>query len=141
VRSRCDTEIIDTSTLGLTFQQSATASSVYEAAYAPANAVDGDPATYWFSTFGDPAWLAIDLGKAHRISSVRITWQDAYSTAFAVQVSRDAKNWTDVFTEENGKGGVSEINFASVEARHIRISCTKRGTQWGHAIRELQVFE
>ncbi len=141
VRSLRELEIIDPGALGLAYQKSATASSSHAKEYLPANAVDGDPATYWSSTFADPAWFAVDLGAAHKISSVRITWENAFSKAFAVQVSRDGQNWTDVFTEANGKGGASEIKFAPTEARHVRISCTKRGTQWGHAIRELQVFE
>jgi len=141
VRSRRDTEIVDANALGLAFQKPATASSVHEAAYAAANAMDGDPATYWSSTFADPAWLAVDLGAACKISRVSITWEAAFSKSFSVQVSVDGQTWTDVFKEENGKGGTSEIKFASMEARHVRISCTKRGTQWGHAIRELQVFE
>ena len=40
-----------------------------------------------------------------------------------------------------GKGGMSEIRFAPVEARHVRLHCTKRGTAWGQAVCELQVFE
>ena len=79
--------------------------------------------------------------RAGRLGGVRITWENAYSKSFVVQVSPDGQNWTDVFREENGKGGVSEIKFAPVETRHLRLFCTKRGTQWGHAIRELQVFE
>lgn len=154
VRSVRELEIIDPRTLGLALRKPATASSSHAKEYLPANAVDGDPATYWSSTFADPAWLAVDLGEIRRISQGRInwqndsrqngSWQDAYSKAFVVlvvQVSRDGQNWTDVFTEENGRGGISEIEFAPVEARHVRIFCTRRGTQWGHAIRELQVFE
>jgi hypothetical protein len=126
---------------GLAHLKPTTASSVHSAAYAAANAVDGNPATYWSSTFADPAWIAVDLGEAHQLSHVRIIWETAYSKEFAVQVSNDGQTWTDVFTESDGKGGVSEIKFTPVEARHVRISCTKRGTQWGHAIRELQLFE
>jgi hyaluronoglucosaminidase len=141
VRSARELEVIDGRALGLAYQKLATASSSHAKEYLPANAVDGDPGTYWSSTFADPAWLAVDLGESHKISQVRITWENAYSKEFAVQVSRDGQNWTDVFTEANGKGGVSDLRFPSVEARHVRISCTKRGTQWGHAIRELEVFE
>ena len=141
VRSLRDTEIVDASTLGLAFQKTATASSVHAAAYAPANAVDGDPGTYWSSTFADPAWLAVDLGAARKISLVRITWETAFSKSFSVQVSADGQTWTDVSQTSDGQGGVSEIKLTPVEARHVRILCTKRGTQWGHAIRELQVFE
>jgi hypothetical protein len=141
VHSVRELEVINLSSLGLAYLKPATASSVYEARYAAANAVDGDPSTYWSSTFADPAWLAVDIGDAHKISHVRITWENAYSAVFTVQVSMDGQNWTDVFAEQNGKGGVSDIKFAPVEARHVRINCTKRGTQWGHAIRELEVFE
>ena len=141
VHSVRELEIIDPSALGLAYLKPATASSVYEARYAAGNAVDGDPASYWSSTFADPAWLAVDLGGSHQIGHVRITWENAYSAEFTVQVSSDGQAWRDVFTEQNGKGGVSEITFAPVAARHVRIYCTKRGTQWGHAIRELEVLE
>jgi hypothetical protein len=141
VRSLRDLEIIDARSLGLAYEKPVTASSTHAREYLPRYAVDGDPATYWSSTFADPAWLAVDLGETRRISRVSITWENAFTKAFAVQVSSDGQTWTDVFTEENGKGGVNEIKFAPVESHHVRISCAKRGTQWGHAIRELQVFE
>ena len=141
VRSVRELETIDIRSLGLAYQKPATASSSHAKQYLPANAVDGEPATYWSSTFADPAWLAVDLGETVNVSRVRVTWETAYSKAFAVQVSRDGQTWTEAFTEQNGKGGVSEITFPAVVARHVRISCTQRGTQWGHAIRELQVFQ
>ena len=65
----------------------------------------------------------------------------AYSKAFVLQVSRDGQNWTDIGTEDNGKGGTSDIRFSPIEARHVRVYGTKRGTEWGHTIREFQVFE
>ncbi len=141
VRSLRDTEIVDASYFGLAFQKIATASSVHAAAYAPANAVDGDPSTYWSSSFADPAWLAVDLGALHKVRRVRILWEAAFSKAFSVQVSTDGRAWTDVYHTAEGKGGTSEIELAPVEARHVRVLGTERGTQWGHAIRELEVFE
>ncbi len=111
VRSVRELEVIEARALGLAYQKQASASSSQAKEYLPANAVDGDPGTYWSSTFADPAWLAVDLGETHKISQVRITWENAYSKVFAVQVSRDGQNWTDVFTEANGKGGVSDIRF------------------------------
>ncbi len=141
VRSQRDTEIVDASALGLAFQKTATASSVHAPAYAPANAVDGDPSTYWSSALTDPAWLAVDLGAVHKVGLVRILWEAAFSKAFSVQVSTDGQAWTQVYHTAEGKGGISEVKFAPVEARHIRVVGTERGTQWGHAIRELEVFE
>jgi beta-galactosidase len=141
VRSKRDTEVVDAAALGFAFQKQVTASSVHSAAYLPANAVDGDPSTYWSSTFADPAWLAVDLGGIWKISSVQILWEAAFSQSFSVEVSLDAQTWKTVYQTDTGKGGTSEIKFAPTDARHVRISCTKRGTQYGHAIRELEVFE
>ncbi|HEV2392250.1 MAG TPA: discoidin domain-containing protein [Verrucomicrobiae bacterium] len=140
VHSVRELETIGPRALGLAYRKPASASSSQAKEYLPANAVDGDTATYWSSTFADPAWLAVDLGELSTISRVRITWERAYSREFEVQVSSDGQNWIGVFTEKNCKGGVSEIKLAPLRARHVRIWCVKRATQWGHAIRELEVF-
>ena len=141
VRSLRDTEIMGANKVSLTFQKTVTASSVHSAEYPPANAVDGDPGSYWSSTFVDPAWLAVDLGAVHRISLVRIAWETAFSKSFSVQVSLDGQIWRDVYQTHDGDGGTSEIKISPVQARQVRIYCTRRGTEWGHAIRELEVFE
>jgi beta-galactosidase len=141
VHSVRELETIDIRSMGLAYQKPTTASSVYEPRYASANAVDGDPASYWSSTFADPAWLAVDLGGLHKIGHVRITWENAYSAVFTIQVSSDGQKWTDVFTEQNGKGGINDIKFTPVDTRHVRVYCTRRATQWGHAVREFEVFE
>ncbi|MDP3069970.1 MAG: discoidin domain-containing protein [Opitutaceae bacterium] len=146
VRSIRDLAVVDSRSLGLAFGKKTSASSSRSPAGAPGNAVDGDPTTWWSSTAEDPSWLVVDLGDVRRINRVRINWAITYSTAFTVQASRDGQTWTDLFAEENSKGGVSEIRFAPVDARHVRISCTKRtraqtAMEPGHAIRELHVFE
>ena len=141
VRSVRDLEVADTKPLGLAFGKTVTASSVYAPERKPENAVDGDPGTYWSSAFKDDAWLAVDLGGRHKISRVVIHWEAAFAKAFAVQVSTDGQTWADVYQTTEGKGGVSEIKFSPVEARHVRLTCTQRGTQWGNAVYEMQVFE
>ncbi len=84
--------------------------------------MDGDPGTYWSSEFKDGAWLAVDLGAAKKISRVQIQWEAAFAKSFSVQVSTDGKSWTDVYKTDDGKGGISEIKFAAVEARHVRLA-------------------
>ncbi len=141
VRSVRDIEIVEHPATGLAFQKPVTASSTHSVAYKPENAVDGDPNTYWSSEFKDGAWLAVDLGAAKKISRVQIQWEAAFTKSFSVQVSADGKSWTDVYKTNEGKGGISKIKFAAIEARHVRILCTKRGTRWGNAVCELEVFE
>jgi hypothetical protein len=82
----------------------------------------------------------IDLGATHSISRVRIQWETAFAKAFSLQVSEDQQGWAEVYRTEQGKGGVSEIKFAPVFVRWVRLNCSQRGTQWGNAVRELEVF-
>jgi beta-galactosidase len=117
-----------------------TASSVYQPEYQAENAADGNEETYWSSAFQDDAWLAADLGALKRISRVNILWETAYAKAFSVQISADGKSWVEVYGTKDGTGGLSEIKFAPLDARHVRVVCTQRATQWGHAIRELDVL-
>ena len=141
VHSVRDLEIPDPKSLGLAFGKPVSASSTRAVEYKPENAVDGDPGTYWSSAFKDDAWLAVDLGGKKKVSRVVIQWEAAYAKSYAVQVLDDGQNWVDVYKTDDGKGGVSDIQFAPVEARHGRLNCTRRGTQWGNAVYELQVFE
>jgi hypothetical protein len=141
VHSVRELEIVDAASISLAYQKPVAASSTHSAEYKPEYAVDGDPGTYWSSEFKDGAWLAVDLGAAKKIGRVCIQWENAFAKAFSVQVSSDGKNWTDVYKTGDGKGGISEIQFAPVAARHVRLLCTKRGTQWGNAVYELEVFE
>jgi hypothetical protein len=141
VQSVRDTEILDPTSLGLAFGKPVTASSTQAAEYKPENAVDGDLETYWSSEFKDPAWLAVDLGATKTISRVSIRWESAFAKSFSIQVSTDGQSWTDVYKTDDGQGGFSEIKFAPVRARHVRLNCARRATQWGNAVYEMQVFE
>ena len=82
----------------------------------------------------------MDLGVVKRIGRVNIIWENAYAKAFTAEVSADGKSWKEVYRTADGKGGTTRITFDSIEARHVRVTCTKRGTQWGNAIRELEVY-
>ena len=106
----------------------------------PENAVDGDGGTRWSSGFSDPQWIAVDLGQTQTIRRVRLTWEDAYATAYQVQVSPDGKTWTDVSAAKNGQGGVETAIFKPTPARWVRVYCTKRATQFGDSLFSLEVF-
>jgi beta-galactosidase len=141
VHSVRDLEVLGTKSLGLAFGKPVSASSTYAAKYKPENAVDGNPCTYWSSEFRDDAWFAVDFGEQKKINRVVIQWEAAFAKSFSIQVSTDGQSWAEVFQTEEGKGGVSEIALAPVAARHIRLNCAKRGTPWGNAVYEMQVFE
>jgi beta-galactosidase len=95
----------------LALNQPATSSGNENAGLGPANAVDGNATTRWSSAFVDPSWLQVDLGSPMTIGQVVIQWQNAYGTAYQIQVSNDQLAWTTVYSESNGTGGVENITF------------------------------
>ena len=131
---------LDKFLVSLALGKPTTASSVEAPQFPPTNAVDGDSSTYWSSKYQDDAWLAVDLGAAKIFTRIHIIWEAAFPKTFAVQSSNDGQTWTDIYQTADGRGGVCEIKVPATEARHVRILCTQRGTQWGNAIRELMVL-
>ena len=106
----------------------------------PENAVDGDDTTRWGSTFSDPQWIAVDLGKPTLINRAQLLWEDAHASAFAIQVSDDGQNWKDVYTTQNSQGGDESIRFTPVTTRWARMYGTKRATEFGYSLFSFEVY-
>jgi hypothetical protein len=109
------------------------------ATHAASRAVDGDTSTRWSSSFSDPQWIAVDLGAKQEISRVRLNWEAAYARAYQIQVSDDGKTWTTAWDVPEGHGGIEEQDLAA-SGRFVRMYGTKRATQWGYSLRELEVY-
>jgi RHS repeat-associated protein len=106
-----------------------------------AKAVDGLSGTRWASAHGvDPQWIYIDLGERSDINRVRLTWETAYGSAYQIQVSDNATNWTNIYTTTNSNGGVDDLTNLSGTGRYIRIHGTVRATQWGYSLWEIEVY-
>ncbi|MFD5827623.1 glycosyl hydrolase family 8 [Lentzea sp. NPDC060358] len=117
-----------------------TASSVEGSGFEAGKAVDGSTSTRWASAEGrDPEWIRVDLGSAHRISRVRLTWETAYARAYQVQTSADGATWTDVYSTGSGDGGVDDLTVSGT-GRYVRVNGTARGTEWGYSLWELEVY-
>ncbi len=124
----------------LAYKRPVTASSVQEADTAAKNVNDGDDSTRWGSDFSEPQWIAVDLGKTVTIDHVKLLWEDAYAGAYSLQVSPDGKNYTDVYTTQNGTGDPETIHFAPVATRYVRLYATKRATKFGVSLFSLEVY-
>ncbi|MGP4025917.1 discoidin domain-containing protein [Actinomadura sp. 3N407] len=111
----------------------ATASSSESASYPASAAVDGDPGTRWSSAFSDPQWLQVDLGSSQDICQIVLNWEAAYGTAFQIQVSDNASNWTTVHSTSSGTGGTQALSVTG-EGRYVRMYGTARATQWGYSL-------
>lgn len=126
--------------ISLSDHRPVTASSIYKK-HPARYAVDRSGATRWSSQFRDPQWITVDLCAVKRVGCVVLNWETAYGKAYRIQASTDKKNWTDVYTTEDGRGGIEEITFAPVDARYVRMYGTKRATEYGYSLWSFQVFE
>jgi beta-glucanase (GH16 family) len=117
----------------------ATASSLENATFPAANAVDGNTGTRWSSGFSDPQWLQVDLGATHSISRVVLNWEPAYGRAFQVQTSNDGSTWTSIYSTTTGTGGVQDLNVSG-SGRYVRMYGTARATAYGYSLWEFQVY-
>ncbi|WP_214103606.1 galactose-binding domain-containing protein [Acrocarpospora catenulata] len=117
-----------------------TVSSTEAGANVAANAVDGNTATRWSSTYADPQWIQVDLGSSRTISRVRLNWEAAYGKAYQIQTSQNASTWTDVYSTTTGDGGIDDLTVNGT-GRYVRVYGTQRGlTQYGYSLWEFEVF-
>jgi arylsulfatase A-like enzyme len=105
----------------------------------PQFAVDGDPATRWSSSFSDPQWIMLDLGRQYGISRVVLNWEMAYGSDYEIQLSDDKITWRTIHSEESGNGGIEDIATTGV-GRYLRIWGDLRGTIWGYSLWELEAY-
>ena len=127
---------------GLAFGKPVRASSslARDGASEPEAVVDGRGDTRWSSEFSDPQWIAIDLEQPQRISRVELDWEAAYARAYTLDVSLDGETWKEVYRTEQGRGGAEKVAFAPVEARWVRLTGTRRATEFGYSLWEFRVY-
>jgi len=116
--------------------------------YSPDRAGDGDLDTYWWSDNNgnddDRERLWVDLESTYQVSKVEIAWYGSlWARDFRVQVSRDGRDWSEVYRTERGEQGTSIVSFSARDARYVRVECRRTGTgrDNGYGIAELRVFE
>ena len=115
-------------------------SSVENATFTGANAVDGNTGTRWSSAFADPQWISVDLGVTKSVSRVRLSWEAAFGRGYRIEVSPNNTTWTAVNTTTAGDGGIDDISFAATNARFVRVFGTARATAFGYSLFEFEVF-
>lgn len=119
---------------------SATASSTENSGTPASAAIDNNTGTRWSSAFSDPQWLRIDLGARRFINRVVLRWEAAASKKYALQVSDDGVNFTTIYTDANGNGGVDDIAGLSAQGRYLRVYSYTRTTQWGNSLWEVETY-
>jgi beta-glucosidase len=119
----------------------ASASSIQDSnsAYDPFYAVDGSTVTRWASAYADPQWLEVNLGASLPVCQVVLEWENAYATAFQIQISSDETNWTTIYSTAAGTGGTQTLNVTGT-GQYIRMYGTARATGYGYSLWEFQVY-
>jgi hypothetical protein len=133
-------------------QGAATAASGYTQVYAPGNAVDGNPNTYWESTDNAfPQWLQVDLGSAQSISRLVLdlppssAW-GARTQTFSVLGSTDGANFATIVgsaphTFDPASGNTVTITLTPTTTRYLRLNFTAN-TGWpAGQCSEFQVYQ
>lgn len=137
-------KIVSANAKNLAFQKTAYASSTSTDASGAGAVTDGDAGTRWSSNYSDNEWIYIDLGSSMLVDSVSLTWEAAYATSYKIQVSDDAQNWTDVYTNTNGQGGTEGIKFTPVQSRYVRMLGVQRVStpfgKFGYSLYEFGVY-
>lgn len=133
------TSMID-SNINIAANKTAYSSSDENDTLGASKAFDGDKGTRWSSTWTDNQWIYVDLGENYNVSKVKVFWEAAFATQFKIQVSTDASNWQDVAVLGDTYCKDYDVEFASVNARYVRILGVTRGTQYGFSIYEVEVY-
>ena len=128
--------------VNLALNKTATASSYFDPATAPAHAVDGTPATFWRSAkTSGTQYIRVDLGSVKSISNVSVSWLAGYfAKSFKIETSTDGSKWYARYDTTTGNGSVTNATFTPVNARYVRISCTKPSST-SYRVTELEVYQ
>jgi hypothetical protein len=119
----------------------ATQASSTEFSYTPASAgADDVYSTRWSSSWSDGQWLALDLGSVARVDQVRITWQAAYATSYAIETATSLSGpWSQAKLVSDGVGGVETVPVA-VSTRFLRLKGITRATGYGISLWDVTVL-
>ncbi len=124
----------------LALDRPASASSSEPAGLVPANAVDGDAATRWSSSYADGQWWQVDLGAAKQVSRVELDWEAAYASTYRILTSTDGTNFSTAADATATGPGTRATTFAARSTRYVRVLSLTRATQWGISFFEARVF-
>lgn len=91
--------------------------------------------------YEDPQTWSIDLGRSYEIDKVVLYWENAAAKKYKIYVSENKTDWMKVASEEAGKKGRFKYDFASTNARYVKIELEERTMEiYGYCMYEWQIF-
>ncbi len=132
---------VQLATTNIALNKSVTASSTKDANHPASAAVDGSMSTYWSSQYSDPQWITVDLGDIYSLSRVILKWETAYGKKYNINTSLDNSAFDTAYSVSASDGGTDDIFLPDgTTTRYLRVYGTERGTSWGYALWELEVY-
>ncbi|MFD3539931.1 discoidin domain-containing protein [Streptomyces sp. NPDC058662] len=136
------------SSVNLALGKTLTASSSTQA-YLPANANDGNTASYWESVNNAmPQWIQADLGVAVRVHRVVLRLPESWgprTQTLKIQGSVNGTDFTDLTAAEprafDAAGGKAvTVAFDAATTRHVRVLISQNSVQPGGQLSELEIY-
>ncbi|MES2439439.1 MAG: discoidin domain-containing protein [Verrucomicrobiota bacterium] len=113
----------------------------------PDLAIDGTPATMWSAARSGKPWLGLDFGAQYRINRYVIRHagdsgmnQSLNTREYAVQASVDGKNWKTIDVFKGNKENVTDVEFATISARYVKIIVSNPGGDSTVRIADVEVY-
>ena len=113
----------------------------------PGAAMDGTPATMWSSSQTENRWLGFDFGESNRISRYVIRhagmngMHAGHNTrSYLVRTSPDGKSWKTLDAQKANTAPVTDVEFAPVAARFVKITVLDSGTDSTARIADVEIF-
>ena len=107
-----------------------------------ANAIDGNPGTFWAAE-GDQTFI-IDLGKSVPLTSICVRmrqYDDQRTVSYDVSISEDNSKWTTIFSGScPPSGGVPEYHNTNANARYVRIGVHGNTVSNWASVAEIEVY-
>lgn len=103
---------------------------------------DGNGGSRWIAN-GETVDLTMDLGGVYHLMRSSILWERAAAADYTVAVSLDGENWQPMLaTEGLSDTGADRTDETTVNgiARYVRLSMTRKATQWAYSIYEWQLY-
>lgn len=121
--------------------------------YSAAYAADGNNDTRWASGHPDDAanhdynsFLTLDLAAYYDIDYVDLFFENANSSTYTIQFSKDGTTWTDAYSEadlagyQGGHYGYCTNTTDNKQVRFVKLNSTKAATDYGVSVYELAVY-
>jgi hypothetical protein len=99
--------------------------------FSPKSANDGLKYTRWASAAWvskdgtDQHWFQLDLGKPQTFNTIKIFWDYGYGIKYDILISIDGEKWDKILSNEEGKGGVEEYKFKTINSRFTKLDLKK----------------